>query len=162
MNLLKEIGDIISAIFSKQQDPMPTPTALQLYNTAKDCLGTDMITDPTISQEVGCAVSVNAVYQKAFGKPIGGGASTAALYQVLQTDARFARVDEALPGDIIISPTGTSTKGAPHGHVGIVGYHGIMSNNSLNGLWSEVYTLETWNSYYATYLGFPVCFFRCV
>lgn len=134
----------------------------QLYQAAKDCLGLDMIEDPTVDISVGCAESVNAVFKKAFGREIGGGASTAAMYAVLQKDPRFKLVNEPIPGDIIISPTGTSSKKAPHGHVGLVGYHGIMSNNSMTGTWQEYYTLESWKEYYQDRLGFPVLYFQVI
>lgn len=134
----------------------------KLYETAKLCLGKDMVDDPGVDPSVGCADSVNSVYKLAFGNEIGGGASTAALYTVLCSDPRFQSVQEPLPGDIVISPTGTSTKGAPHGHVGICGFHGIMSNNSMTGLWSQFYTDTSWHAYYHDKLGFPVIYFRVV
>lgn len=134
----------------------------KLYNTAKDSLGKDMVDDPGVDPSVGCADSVNTVYKLAFGVEIGGGASTAAMYEVLKRDVRFVQVTSGGPGDIVISPTGTSTKGAPHGHVGICGYHGILSNNSMTGLWSEFYTDLSWHQYYHDRLGFPVLYFKLV
>ena len=134
----------------------------KLYLAAKSCLGKDMCVDPTIPPEVSCAVSVNAVYELAFGGPLGGGASTAAMYQVLKTDPRFTPVTSPAAGDIVISPTGTSTKGSLHGHVGIVGMYGILSNNSMTGHFTEFYTLQSWEQYYVEKLGFPMLFFRVV
>lgn len=132
----------------------------KLYQTAKACLGEDLSTDPTIPPEVSCAVAVNNVYQKAFGKPLGGGASTAAMYSVLKTDARFIQVPQPLAGDVVMYASGTSTKGAPHGHVLIQGLYGLMSNNSLTGNWEEVYTQQSAKNYYETKLGFPRHCFR--
>lgn len=140
-------------------EPIIMDKSTTLYNTAKACLGLDMVDDPTVDPSVGCAVSVNAVFKKAFGSPVGGGASTADMYHVLKTDSRFTQILQPIPGCIVISPTGTSIKGAPHGHVGIEGYHGRMSNNSLNGLWSEVYTDSSWSAYYEVKLGFPTYYF---
>lgn len=140
----------------------PMPNRLKLYNEAKACLGLDLSTDPAVPPEVSCAVAVNNVFKKTFGAPLGGGASTAAMYHVLQTDSRFQLASEPEAGDIIISPTGTSKKGAQHGHVGIVANYGILSNNSMNGLFEEYYTLTTWESYYRNKLGFPVLFFRVI
>lgn len=137
-----------------------TLTSLQLYATAKNYLGVSLVPagdDP----EYGCAISVNICALKAWGHQIGGGASTYNLLQDLISS--FTEVLDPFPGDIIISATGTSTDpnpAIPNGHVGIVGKFGIMSNNSNNGLWEEVYTLETWNQRYAVEGHFPVRFFR--
>lgn len=147
----------IRNLFSLNVGDFPTRSDI-LYSTAKSCLGKDMVDDPGVDASVGCADSVNSVYKLAFGKELGGGASTAEMYKVLKKS--YTQVDTAQPGDIVISPTGYSIKGAPHGHVGIVGYYGIMSNNSMTGLWSEYYTLPTWIAYYQTKLGFPVEFYR--
>lgn len=134
----------------------------KLYDTAKICLGEDLSTDPAVPPEVSCAVAVNNVYKKTFGVEAGGGASTAAMYEVLKIDTRFSEVSAPLPGDIWICPSGTSLKGAPHGHVGIGGFYGILSNNSLNGLWEEYYTDASWKAYYETKLGFTTHYFRVV
>lgn len=130
-----------------------------LYLAAKSCLGKDMVEDPTIDPALGCASSVNAVFKLAFGKEIGGGASTAALYDILRTDPRF-KFSTYAKGNIIISPTGSSLKGAPHGHVGIIGMYGILSNNSMTGTWQEYYTEQSWDAYYHDKLGFPVLCFQ--
>lgn len=136
----------------------PTPNAEKLYNAAYASLGMDM--DNTVPDEVACAASLNAVFKKAFGKPIGGFASTAEMYKVLKRDARFEQVSEYEPGAIIMSPTGTSTKKAPNGHVGVCGKTNIMSNNSYTGKWGQDYNLEKWTKYYAVDRGFPVIFYR--
>lgn len=128
----------------------------RLYDMAKACLGKDIA---KTQDELGCAEAVNYVYKKTFGTPIGGETSTAGMYEVLKKDKRFVKVDEPLFGDIIISPTGTSTLNALHGHVGIVAKYGILSNNSLNGLWQEKFTLQSWKIYY-TNRGFPVYYYR--
>lgn len=133
---------------------------LEFYAIAAECLGLDLSTDPSIPPEVSCAVAVNNVYRKTFGHELGGGASTAAMYWVLKSDSRFEAISDPLPGDIVISPSGASVKNAPHGHVGIVAKHGILSNNSLNGLFQETYTLESWKQYYCNKLGFPQLFYR--
>lgn len=140
--------------------PIMETNTQKLYNSAKACLGEDLSTDPAVPPEVSCAVAVNAVHKIAFGEVIGGGASTKDMYLKLLNDPRFQKVIEGIPGDIIISPSGYSSKGALHGHVAILGYHGIMGNNSLNGLWQEVYTMESWDTYYRKKLGFGVYFFR--
>lgn len=156
----QELASPISTIPSNGQ----TTSSLGLYNTAKSCMDTSMVSHG-VPIEFGCASSVNMVHRKAFGVEIGGGASTALLYSALEASSFFEKVIEPKAGDIIISPTGYSslpfeTNPVPNGHVGIVGNFGIMSNNSYNGLWQEKYTLDTWNARYATSGGYPVLFFR--
>lgn len=132
----------------------------KLYDAGKASLEKDLVNDPTVPNEVQCAAQVNAVHRLAFGNDVGGGASTKLMYESLLKDPRFKQVDEYSAGRIIISPTGYSSKGAPHGHVGICGYYGVMSNNSLNGLWQQVYDEASWKRYYHDKLGFPVYFFE--
>ncbi len=158
-------AQLLAWLFKKPQTvpvsitPIPMPTnADKLYNTAKACLGKDMVDDPGVDPSVGCADAVNSVFKLAFGGEIGGGASTATMYEILKSDPRFELSGYA-KGNIVISPTGTSIKGAPHGHVGICGLYGILSNNSMNGLWEEYYTEQSWVSYYQDKLGFPVFYF---
>jgi len=141
--------------------PVPEPPRLtnreHLYQVAKGCLGRDMA---KTQNELGCAEAVNAVHKLAFGRQIGGGASTALLYKALKAHPDFMAVTEPLPGDIIISPTGTSSKGAPNGHTGIVGKTHIMSNNSLTYKWDATHTPGQWAAYYGKKLGFPTFYFR--
>lgn len=133
----------------------------KLYLAAKTCLGKDMVDDPGVDPSVGCADAVNSVFKMAFDREIGGGASTAALYEILKSDPRFKTSTYGV-GNIVISPTGTSSKGAPHGHVGICGIYGILSNNSMSGLWQEYYTEQSWHDYYVEKLGFPMYFFEVI
>lgn len=181
MNLWQELGDIIKAVFSENQDmeippevvmepiqptptiDAPTPTIdpsqnrMALYNLAKNCLGRDIA---ATQNELGCAEAVSYLLKHLHVNNFSPTLSTQALYLQLSANAAFQKVELGLPGDIIISPTGSSTKGALHGHVGICGYHGIMSNNSMSGLWDQYYTDESWRIYYQTKLGFPVYYFR--
>lgn len=141
-------------------NPIIMTNTQKFYEAGKAALGEDLVNDPAIPNEVQCAAQLNAVHKMAFGEEIGGGASTKDMYLKLLNDPRFEKVIDGAPGEIIISPSGYSSKGAPHGHCGLVGYHGIMSNNSLNGRWEEVYTEESWNNYFRKKLGFGVYFFR--
>lgn len=137
--------------------PDPDKNRLALYNLAKSCLGRDIA---ATQNELGCAEAVSyllhALKVQAFTPTL----STQQLYAELNTRAAFAEVKDPLPGDIIISPTGYSTKGSAHGHVGVVGFHGIMSNNSMSGLWDQYYTETSWEQYYKEKLGFPIVYFR--
>lgn len=140
---------------------MESDNRLKLLRVAKECLGKDMA---PFNDEFGCAEALNQVFKKAFGRDIGGGASTYYLYQVLLNDKRFEKVPLGLPGDILCSATGYGNKKKlRNGHVGIVSEAGfIMSNTSANGLWENNYTLETWKRRYKDFGQYPMDYFRVV
>lgn len=147
-----------------------TANSLTLYSVARECLfaGTSLVPrgdDP----EYGCAISVNMLSLRAFGSQIGGGTSTYLLLQDLINSPLFQEVseEESQAGDIIIDATGTNTLGEgtdpaaiPNGHVGILGYQGIMSNDSDDGIWKEKYTRTSWKQRYETEGGYPTRYFR--
>lgn len=162
MNWVHAILSVLSFIFSNKNDtPMPpqppTPAATtqreKLYDLAKSCLGKDIA---ATQNELGCAEAVSYIFNRVGvpGFPQGGYLSTAQFHQWLQRNA--TQLSEPLPGDVIISPSTSMT----HGHIGIVAYHGILSNNSMNGLFAEVYTMESWRHYYNERLKLPVLFYR--
>lgn len=130
----------------------------KVYTVASHHLGDSLALNPVL----GCAETVNRIVMIALGKPIGGGASTADMYNCLHDTKRFTQVEKPLPGDIIISPTGKGSGAVPHGHVGIVAMHGILSNNSETGRLGEDYTLDTWTQHYGHFGGFPVEFYRFI
>ncbi len=139
-----------------------TLDSLKFYNEAKAMLGKSLV-PAGVDPEYGCAASVNQLHRITFGFPIGGGASTALLLQSLIGSSFFQEVFNPLPGDIIIDATGTSTiPNSPitNGHVGVVGFYGILSNDSNTGLWSENYTQQTWNERYEVQGGYKNRYFR--
>lgn len=146
----------------------PSKTSQDIYAAAKACLDTHITLDQNVPADLGCAEAVSYILKQANlggALPKLGFAGTADLYKWLLSEEQEGVSPIAPPntpqaGDIIISPTGTSTKNAPHGHVGIIGLHGIMSNDSNTGLWGENYTIDSWNVAYAQKLGFPVYIFR--
>lgn len=114
----------------------------------------------SVNPEEGCAMTVNNIFNGALGFEIGGYASTAAMYPFLQDTAKFTKVAVPMPGDVIISPTGHGN-GKITGHVGIVAFYGILSNNSDNGLLQEQWKdLASWIVRYAAQGALPVEFFR--
>lgn len=124
-------------------------------------LGTSVVPlgyDPALA----CAVTVNQIALRAIGVQIGGDASTAEMYKILLNSGRFLIIMDGyqLPGDIVISPTGSPNVNFAHGHVGIVGYSGILSNSSLDGKVHEYYTIKSWKDYYVIKGGYPMYFFR--
>lgn len=148
---------------------MPTQTkkGQELYAIAAQVYrsGTKVIADNAADDYgiLGCAETVNELARRAWGAPIGGGLSTAAMWECLKDASKFAPLEvlEALPGDIIISPTG-SVQGAKlaHGHVGVVAEYGILSNDSELGSLQESYDMQAWQDYYTKYGGLPTLIYR--
>jgi len=141
-----------------------TSNGQKLYYTAKGLIGQVLCGDNAADGYgiFGCAESVNYVFKRAFGGPIGGGASTGAMLNVLETDSRFKEIPEGqqLPGDIAMCATGTSTLGPQaHGHVAIVGYTWYMSNDSETATWEANYTHDMWVQSFAA-RGFVTRYFR--
>lgn len=133
-----------------------------IYQEAKKALGTSLVPigdDP----DVGCAISVTYLLKEKCGIDIKETLSTSDLLTELINNPHFTEITTPQVGGIIISATGTSTiSDTPitHGHCGVVGLYGVLSNNSLNGLWSENYTLETWHKRYGVDGGYPTRFFQ--
>lgn len=149
--------DLTNAATEENQQ---TIQSKNVYLVAKENLGKHITEDENVPAELGCAEAVSFVLTKAgYDLTPQGIAGTADMYAWLKISAKFKEVTAPLPGDIIISPTGTSTLNSPHGHVGIVAEYGILSNNSETGLFLEVFDLTKWNTYFSQ-LGFPVFFFR--
>lgn len=146
------------AILQARLDALAPPSG-PIYAAAKITLGTHITLDPTVPPDVGCAEAVSYVLLKAgLPMPPKGIAGTSALYAWCQKHLKAVTDPQA--GDVVISPTGMSSKGTPHGHTGIVARYGILSNDSDTGLFLEKYTLDTWKQYFGTKLGFPVFYFR--
>lgn len=158
--LLRELLDMALILNHEKTPNMHTQTmhSIQLYQAGKDNLGKVLSGNDRV---LGCAATVNALAKLAWGHDIGGDASTTKMYEALQDETKYEPVVDPLPGDIIISPTGTSLLGSDiHGHVGIVAYYGILSNSSETGELHENFTVDTWNKYFRDTLQFPVFYYR--
>ena len=138
------------------QGPAPagvTANGQRIYNEAYNAIGTFetcSVTDTNGGRRA-CAYAVNEIVERAIGTQVGGGLSTAAMYTALQNSGSFTLVgssySQALPGDIIISPT----SGSNTGHVGIAGSAGattIISNSSSRGVVDDHQTPSSWNRNY--------------
>lgn len=140
-----------------------TPNSIKVYLAAKAALDTSLV-PPGDDPELGCAITVNKIFERALGSQIGGDTSTNLLYQALVHNSgslKFLEVSSPLAGDVIISPTGYGTNPAmSHGHVGIVALYGILSNHSADGFLEERYQLSDWYERYQKEGGYPVKFFR--
>lgn len=138
-----------------------TAKSIALYQTAKANLD-QLLSDG--NAELGCAITVNNLAIKAWGVPVGGGASTNLMYTALLDTTRFTKVllADVLAGDVIIAPTGYGQDPSQHGHVGVIGQFGILSNSSEDGRLHEQWTIPLWENYYVETLGFPLAIFRAI
>lgn len=115
--------------------------------------------------ELGCAQTVNNILKACLGYEAGGGPSTKAMYESLNTNQNFITVttSEARAGDIILSPTGQGNGNVAHGHVGFLGDNGIVySNNSAKDMLDDHITAEEWRNYFVRKGGYPVYYYRAV
>lgn len=132
----------------------PKKTLLQ---AALDHIGLDASPNDLVDDVVGCAESVTTILRTVTTFPLITGTWT--LRDELERDTRFTKTGIPMPGDIVISPTGTGN-GSIRGHAGIVGRNGsIMSNDSYTGKWMANYTIDTWRARYVTKGGMPTYFY---
>lgn len=136
---------------------MQTKNSEKVFLTAKSLLGQKL---SGTESELGCAETVNNIFQEALGCPVGGDYSTYDMYQSLQDKSRFELVSAPLAGDVVISPTGYGRSPDMHGHVGIVALYGILSNRSADGCLHEDYNLDSWHEFFVVRGGFPMEFYR--
>lgn len=131
-------------------------------------LGKDFTPLDIIPDEVACAESVTTLLKQAGMMPyvIAG---TWTLEQYLMKNRNWAPVSDLRDlraGDVVMSATGTSSKGknAPfRGHVGILGHNGIIyANNSYTGKWQTTYDINTWRQRYVNEGGYPMNFYRYI
>ena len=146
------------SLLNANQGIMP-PLAQSIYDVTKASLGQHLTLDPSVPMDVGCAESVSFVLSKAGvkGIPQRGFAGTIDLDQWLSTNKQFVQTYAPTAGCIVISPT----VGAQHGHVGICGIHGICSNDSSNGIFSENYSYDSWVHYFRDVKGLTVKYYAC-
>ena len=160
--MLKILEDILKWIM---YGDLTNPNVL-FYQMARTFLGRDASPSDEAPDELGCVDTVEEIYQALFGVYIAGHKtlSTTVLYKKLNASPLWERTATPEEGSIIISPSGYSTKGYTHGHVGIVGENNIiMSNSSFppnKGMFLENFTVDSWKRYYRAALGFPVYYFR--
>lgn len=157
MDLMRKVyGPLVAKLNLK------TSAGEKLHRTALMNLGRDASPSDVAPDELGCAETVNAINQQAFGDVIGGDVSTYRMQIALRSHNKFVRVDTPRPGDLIISPTGFAQVRRPkikNGHVGIYSYgNTILSNDSFNnGKFLPNYQIQKWRERYKEY---PVYFYR--
>ncbi len=157
ISLLKRILVLMRLLVQKKRGRKSKQELL--YQRAKLTIGRDASPLDIVNDDLGCAESVTQIISKIVPFSIITGTWT--LNDRLQKDHRFSRVNEnAGPGTIIISPTGTGN-GRIRGHVGILAQNkAIMANDSVLGVWRQTYTVESWRERYQKHGGFPIFFYR--
>lgn len=173
--IIRFLFEIVNALFSKKviineppaqiEEPVVVPKLPRehLYDVAYSFLDVDASPQDFANDEYGCAESVSCILRAAFpedDQPII--VSTITMFKFLRNSLLYMPVDKPEYGDIIISVTGTGNGNLSNGHVGIVGKHRIMSNNSKTGTWDQYFTLDSWNRYYRDFGGMRSWFFRRV
>lgn len=160
-SLLQKIVALYTEILLLVQKKNDIIANNKLYFTAKECLGKDTAYQ---EDEYGCAEAFNEVVRRATGSVVGGGASTYLLDKAIKKDKRFIKVSFPQRGDVILSASGWgNARKVPNGHVGIVSDNGkIMSNRSMDGLWSEHFTIEKWNRIYGEVGQYPIDYYRLI
>lgn len=143
----------------------PKPITLpmsKLYTLATSLIGTDASPKDLARDGLGCAESVSTIIRKLVPTfPIVTG--TWSLYDALRARTSFTQVKppDTQPGDIILCVTGMGNGQLSNGHVGILAQgDGIMSNDSLTGLWKVNFTRKSWNDYFVVKGSYPVHYFR--
>lgn len=118
-----------------------------IYSTAVAHLGQHLTLDASVPDEVGCCEAVSAVLKDAgFVLPAEGIAGVNALIVWLLANG-FTEQSSPSVGAIITAhnPDAAITT---YAHTGICLAHGIASNNSATGIFSENYTLASWHAYF--------------
>lgn len=148
----------IPIVVEEPPKPVEKTRREKLYDISYSLLGIDVSPKDLAPDVISCAESLSNVLIKA-GMPdlhhplLGTHELNGWLHDHLE------EVVEPLPGDIIMSATGTGN-GLIRGHCGVVGKHSIMSNNSNTGKWDAHWEMPKWIAYYEKYGGIPTHFYR--
>lgn len=165
-SIKKQIEIIKEKIKLIMQQDYHSESSLRIYEIAKGSLGQHLTLNQNVPAELGCAESVSTVLKKSGipGIPDAGFEGTNELYTFLRGSKSFVQVPNAEDGAVIVSPSliGANGQIKVHGHAGICGKYGIMSNESDNGLFTETWSYQNWHDYYVNTLGLYVNFFRAV
>ena len=132
---------------------------IRLYSMAVKCIGLQLSSPNNIA--LGCVDSLNELHRRVFGKKIVEASSTIKLKFALDNDRSFVQVYTPAPCDIVLSVTGTGNGKLSNGHTGIVlTDRKIASNSSVNGRWTQNYTIDTWVARYSSYGQMATVFYR--
>jgi len=158
---LQKMIDYLVALLTKMKGQK-----MSLLDLIKSKIGTDFTNDSQVPDTVSCSFAVTTLLHE-YDSTLPVIDSTELFCKYMQSHPeRFMRLPEPVTGiqggDIVISPTGSSTI-LQHGHVGMyIDDTNIVSNSSETGLWSQNYTRTSWRSYFHDYGKFPVYIFRLI
>jgi hypothetical protein len=134
-----------------------------VFAEAQKALGESSRSGPD-GGNLACAWMVNKILKRAVGYKVNGD-STTSMNQVFQSHIRSGKallvpINDAKPGDVIISPTTWSPK-RNTGHVGIIGEGGdVFSNSSGAAKWDKNYTVDRWLNRYQNQKGLQTYVYR--
>lgn len=149
--------------------PKPKTPSERLYDVAFESMGKRMGLDRTVPIELNCANALSHVLILAGvkGLPKKGIAGTANLYEWLKKSKDFKQIKVPEVGSIVIYPTGYDAPEIPgmpslsNGHVFIKGKFQMLSNNSKNGRWDNLWkSLDAADTYYTKLGGIARYCFR--
>lgn len=159
--LVTVLTQLVGLLKAKQVPVTPLPLLKpsdQLHKVAINSLGQDASPKDRASDELGCAETVSELINLVTPFPIITG--TWKLWDKLNKDERFEKINAPEAGAIIISPTATGN-GSIVGHTGICDTgNAIMSNDSFKGTFERNYTQDSWRERYKTQGGFPIHYYR--
>lgn len=166
--LLTALQALLLSLTSKTVNAPVATGDPELYTLAKAALGTHITLDPTVPAEVGCAEATSYLLWKlGLSIPAKGIAGTAALEAWVIASGLFTKRTAPGAGFLIFSSTGTGN-GSVEGHTGVMAKFnlqfpndwGILSNNSNNGLYMEVWSLAAWVANYVTKGGLELNYYE--
>ena len=140
-----------------EPQPEPISPAEHFYNICKESLGEVLVEKD--KAELGCVIAISILRKRAFGNAEPQSEGTWTLMRELEGNGNYKEVFVPEKGAIILCATGTGNGKLPHGHVGVCGIYGIMSNDSETGRWEQNYSYEGWKNRYEVVGGFPTRYF---
>ena len=139
----------------------------KLYQTAKGLIGHNLAPG---NEKLGCAISLSAIYNKAFNEHLRF-TNTTQWYDYMKSSPLFYELEKPEEKCIIVSVTSQIPSNSPlsNGHIGQIGKYTspdgslyIMSNDSNEGYWNTQFTVKKWNDYFIKYGRVPTYYFKLV
>jgi len=140
-----------------------TGRSAEIYDAARRAVGESSRSGPD-GGNLACAWFVNKILRRTVGYTVNGD-GTSSMYTVFQSLERAGHaeripVENAQPGDIILSPT-VWTPRRNTGHVGIMGSgNQIYSNSSARARWEQNFSMSSWRDRYLRRKGLGLYIYR--
>lgn len=131
-----------------------------IYYAAKEHLGEHLSLNPSIPAEVGCCEAVSYILKASgYQLPTQGIAGVNALIAWMLQNGFTEQSYPSVGG--IVTAHSPDADNVNFAHCGVILKYGIASNDSMNGLFLEDYTLATWKQYFTTENGSVTRYFSC-